>query len=235
MKWLTLSILCLITLGSFAQDFRKDFMEVYANYSTIEHYTQEVSIRSFDKKDASKAIYEDKGKIVKDKSNYYSSLAGQQTIIKGANFLHVNANEKRMTYYYKKNNRDAMMEQYKMLLDSLNPADVRYLGTNNSIKKYLMNSTDQLIAKTELSLDMKQKVIQKIVYYYSTKDEFRSSLYKTMITYKTDLKGQPSSSWFDLDKYIDLKNQKASLKTAYKEYILTQPQGEKLNWDELPK
>ena len=227
--------LCLITLNSIGQDFKTDFMEVYKNYNTIEYYTQEVKISSFDKKEASKAIYEDKGKIVKDKGNYFSSLGGQKTIIKGANFLHVNTDEKRIIYYYKENNNAVMMEQYKMLLDSLNASNVKYLGSSNSVKKYVMNSSEQLITRTELSLDMKQKVIQKIVYYYSMKEEHRSSLYKTIITYKTEQNNKPASSWFDLQKYISLSNNKATLKTAYKEYTLTQPKEEKLNWDELPK
>lgn len=211
-----------MTVSLQAQDFRKDFMTVYQSYATMNHYTQEVDVRSFTANSTTKPTYKATGKIVKSGANYYSTMDGQHTIIKGKQFLHVNTNDKRMLYYQKEQSTNNGMEQYANLLDSMKAADVIYAGASGNIKRYVMRSPEQAITKTELSLDMERRVITKIVYYYK-KAEQQSALYKTVITYQTETKNRPSNTWFDTGKYIRIDKGRASVQTAYNSYRLTQP------------
>ncbi|MGH1337910.1 MAG: hypothetical protein ACRBFS_17445 [Aureispira sp.] len=227
--------LCFIVTISQAQDYKKDFLQVYKNYSTKAYYTQEVRVRSFANEGDKKASYEQQGKIVKGEGMYFSSLGDQTTIVKEGHFLHINKEEKRMLFYYQKEGNNQIAEQYRMLLDSIKETDIEYLGNSNGIKKYLLKSPNQMIATTELSLDMNKNVVARLVYHYQSTEAHQSSFYKTIITYKTDDRNKPTASWFDLEQYIHLNKNRATLKTAYKEYTLTQPQEETKQWKGLPK
>lgn len=204
-----------------AQDFRKDFMAVYQNYATIKWYTQEVKVRSFATKNTTQPTYTQDGKIVKNGANYYSTMGGQHTLIKGKQFLHVNTKDKRMLYYQKEETTNGM-EQYASLLDSMKTGDVTYLGASGDTKRYVLQNADQAIIKTELHLDMQHRLLTKIVYYYKEEKQ-QSALYKTIITYQTNLTNQPSTTWFNLGKYIHVEKGWAVLQPAYQRYRLTQP------------
>lgn len=204
-----------------AQDFRKDFMEVYQNYTTMKYYTQVVNVCSFTTKKATQPTYTQVGKIVKNGANYYSAMDGQHTLIKGKQFLHVNTKDKRMLYYQKEGATTNEMEQYASLLDSMKAGNVTYLGASSNIKRYVLQNADQAIIKAELHLDMKRKLLTKIVYYYKEEKQ-QSALHKTIITYQTDAVNRPSTTWFNLEKYIHLEKGRAVLQPAYQRYKLTQ-------------
>lgn len=220
--WLLLTCCCWTVIVQ-AQDFRQDFMQVYQNYTTLPYYTQKVEVQSFARESSTQPDHQAAGTIVKRGSNYYSSMEGQHTIIKGKQWLHVNIPEKRMLYYeHRPDNHDAMA-QYALLLDSIGAGEVTYLGSKGSIKRYTMNSPDHLIAKTELSLDMKRRVLAQVVYYYRDVKEHQSTLYKTIITYQMDSDTRPSNDWFDLSKYLQFEQQQARPRAPYQQYRLTQP------------
>jgi hypothetical protein len=221
---------------SVGQDLKKDFSRVFNHYNEMVYYTQNVLVSSFQTKESAKAIFEEKGKIVKGENTYYSSMLEQETIVNGSNFLHINEASKQITYYGKvEQDIDLQMKQYLQILDSLDLSTIKYLGIKNNIKTYQISSPNQLIKTTEISINTDQKLLSKIVYYYSSTADYSSSLYKTVIEYEVTSFSKPSSKWFDLKKYVSIKNKKASLNSAYKNYVLLLENEKKMKIDEFPK
>lgn len=236
MKLILILVSLFYTITSVGQDLKKDFSMVFNHYSELPYYSQEVLVSSFQTKESIKAAFEEKGKIVKGKDTYYSSLAGQETIVNGSDFLHINEVSKRITYYGKiEQDVDLQMKQYLQILDSLDLSSIKYLGIENNIKTYQISSPTQLIKTTEISIDTDQKLLSKIVYYYSSTADYTSSLYKTVIEYKVTSFNKPSSTWFDLKKYVSVKNKKASLNAVYKGYELLLENEKKMKMNEFPK
>lgn len=210
---------------SWAQDFRADFMSVYQNYHAMNYYTQEVVIRSFLQKGDTKAAHQDKGKIIKYNDKYFSSLGQQKTIIRGEHFLHVDTGEQQIIYCHTTTNQGTITQHYAILLDSMKTSNVQYIGQKNGLKTYIITSKDHLIAKTELCLDMRQKVIASICYYYAGNKGYKSDFNRTLITYVMDQTTKPTTTWFDMEPYIQIKNNnKAVLQQRYQHYTLVQPQ-----------
>ena len=214
--------ICLwMAIGLQAQDFRKDFQAVYQNYMDLTFYTKVVEVRSFPSKNATQPSYEDRGKIVKYDEWYYSAMAGQQTIFKGEQYLNVNTKDKRMVYHHRAGKGTNWIEQQARWLENIQTVDISYLGASGNIKRYAMKNADRTLHIVEVHLDMKRKVLTKLVYYYKQESQ-QSAFYKTIITYQTDAQRKPSSTWFDLDKYIRLDEDRATVQPAYQGYRLTQ-------------
>lgn len=236
MKYLLMLFFCTGIVFCKAQDFREDFLTVYNNYHNLDYYTQEVIVSSYASKKDKVPIHQQIGKIIKGKGTYYSRLEEQETIVDGKNFLFINHREKRIVYTQdEKVNTEQFAQYYQQGLDSIDSDYITHIKTDGIYKIYQIQNPKDLIKKTDLVLNMKNKMIEEITYYYQSTGEYESTLYKTVIKYNLKNTTKPSLKSFNWKKYVHIKNNRAVLNSEYATFNLTQPKKEKFNWDELPK
>ncbi len=236
MKIIGILLCCLGVSCASAQNFRKDFIEVYNNYKNRSYYTQEVMVASYENKGEKKPIHLEKGKIVKGKEKYYSKFAGQETILDGKQFLFINHTEKRMTYYDEVNlDLNELTQVYQQGLDSVGQDRITYLGSTGIYKTYQIESPKEMIKITEIKLNMKNQMVEQVVYYYQPIGQYKSTIYKTVIDYHLLSEKEPPIDSFNWQKYITVKNNVAVLNKQYKQFNLTQREEREFKWGQLSK
>ncbi|BDS10661.1 hypothetical protein [Aureispira anguillae] len=232
MKLIFLLSCWLLIQPTIAQNFKQDFLEVYNHHKNRDYYTQDVIVSSFEKREDTKPINQEKGKIVKGDQGYYSKFGGQETIVDGKHFLFINHADYRVVYYHDVEiDIDQLTQVYQQGLDSVNKERIHYMSRNGKYKTYQIHSPNEMIKTIEVKLNMEEKLVEQITYYYQGMNAYESTLYKTVINYKIISTKPPSKDWFNWQEYITVKGKKASLNTKYRQFNLTQREEKKINWN----
>lgn len=236
MKWICFLLSFIWGTNLWAQNFKKDFWQVYKHHQDRDYYTQSVRVKAYANKGDTKPIYEEEGKIVKSINGYYSKLSDQETIVDGKHFLFVNHQAKQITYYDELNIDIKKFGQlYQAGLDSIDQETVKYLGAKGGCKVYQINSPDEMIKTTIVHLNMSVNTIEKIIYHYQTVGDNISALYSSIIDYKLLSTKEPSNDWFNWKKYVSVKAEKAILNKDYSSFRLTQYEAKEMDWKDLLK
>jgi hypothetical protein len=203
-----------------AQDLKKDFVAVYNNYNKQASLSMDVEVKSYTKGTNNTTIMS--GKMRKLGKQYYSKFGTDEFIGNEEYALVVNHDLKTITYkksnvFQKERSVDTYVEQLNTWL--LNAETTKLLKTEGTKKTYeiIPKETTDLIKSIEIVLDMKQKVIDKIIYHYN--DNQFVAISKVIINYKNISFKRPESSYFKGTKYLNI-GKKVTLKPKYKNYKL---------------
>jgi hypothetical protein len=231
MKWFLIIVFCGGGIA-YAQDIKQDFLTVYQSYQEKDFYTQEVTMQSFAQKGDRKPAYKMVGKVIKGKDCYYSDMEGKQTIINHNHLVFINEEAKQILY--SDQHKPTVEQNYQQLLDSASVENAKCIKNAGNIKTYQITYPNQAIHTTEITLDMKMKVIKEIIYHYQQNDAYHSTLSKVIITYDFKQTMKPDPKWFDWEQVIKKgKKGVVQLQTAYQGYELIKKENKTLKKADL--
>ncbi|MCH2046100.1 MAG: hypothetical protein MK212_18435 [Saprospiraceae bacterium] len=216
-----LAILCTTLVG--AQDMTKDFSEVYTHYLEMDYYVLDMKAITYHSTQ-DKGTVEASSKLAKRGKWAYSSAEGQKILQKDDVLLMVDEKEKEIRYQKMQGEYPVMnTEQYQEVLKQLEKYPNKFLGKKGNVSSYRIDIEHYAFDRIEIKLDVVQKTLLEVTYYYRQDLELDEPLpYKVSTFYTLNDKEKPSSTWFNTEKYIKINQGKAELTSAYKHYELIQ-------------
>lgn len=219
LKVLNIILLQLMVGFAFSQNSSEDLRKVRDQFLHAKEIGFEVEVYHFKNKD-SKGELLSKGIMRKSGKNYYSSFMGDKMIInKQKGTVIIDEINKEITYFDV--NKEIEKPQQIELPDSLFSL-FKYVGKEGNVKKYEIKSEDikANILRTVLNIDDNYR-LKKVIYYYNKNTEKKNyNAYKLEIHYKNIITTNIRDSYFNINEYIIIKNNKIQLTKHYANFKL---------------
>jgi hypothetical protein len=217
------SIICAIHTCFSQSEMSKNLGKITQAYIDAKEFSADVNVEGYRKKQDLSGIVIGKGLIRKSKENYYSRFKDDEMIVNKKCMLIVD-HEQRNVKYFNSADMHKMPTSFEMpKMDSLIKQNdsVVYKGITDGLEHYVFYKAKATITRTDVYVSQTTHFIKNIVYYYTTsKTEGNYGMYKVVITYENIKLHNVDNSFFSEKKYVDYKNGKPMLQTAYGNYKL---------------
>ncbi len=202
-----------------AQDAVVDFKGVRKNFIEAKQIGFEVEAYHYESKD-------DQGKLISkgimrmSNGNYYSSFNGEKMVInKSKGTVTVDENSKEIRYInpQKKTKEPEMMAFPDSVFNQF-----KFLKKEEGLKKYEYVNKDPLtsIVKTWVYINNNYQLIKIVYFYNKNTNQEAYDAYKVVILYKNIITAGIENSYFNIDQYVIVKNNKPQLNKLYANYKL---------------
>jgi len=221
MKPILIVILWVTTLGwGYAQDAVSDFSNVYKTYEELPNYTLKMHSVQYET-EYKKAGIEFNAIMAKRGDWHYSNAEGQTTIVKSDDVLYIDEEEEKI-FFYKNLSPTASSDQYKTMLEQINPERLTYVGTTEGIKQYSLSDPTYGMLSMDFFISNEKNTLTKVIYFFDQSlDEEGVIPFKVEVSFELNT-ATPSSSLFNMDTYISINGTTVTLKQGYREYELIQ-------------
>jgi len=166
----TLILLLLLPTITLAQDFKSDLEKMYEAYAGLTDLSVTISIKVFENMESTIPIITQNALINKEGEDYLYSF-NEITMLSNKKCMLMINHEQKDIVYRKKDQGDLDNNFYSLVapdFDSIvNKCDmIRYLGSENGNKHYLIRSDKNIIRNTHLFLNDQSGLISKLIYEY---------------------------------------------------------------------
>jgi hypothetical protein len=208
----------------YGQNFKDDMQVVQTELSNVKSFHTEMKISVYQNYQSNQPMLVKQSVIDKKGDSYHYKIDNMEYIKNEHSAILIDNNDKSITLNKTKVDH-FIMKQFDVLslnMDSvLKSVDsVAFISNKNGVSLYRLYTAKNLIIKTDIWIDVNQKSIKKMVYYYDTKKTPSNN--KVILEFEnTILNPELNAANFDEKKYIKRYKNKYVLKKEFKNYSLS--------------
>lgn len=203
-----------------AQDFKADMEKMYQVYKNLTNFSLKVDIRVYEASLKSTPVMVRKASICKQNHNFLITLDKLTMLNTDSLGLIIDTEEKTITCNPPGSGNPQPALAVTGLDSLLKRVDsVKYIGTGNSLKHYIVYTGNKVIKQTDLYFSSADNRIVKIIYDYNY--DLMKQYTKVLIEYSA-FNSAPlfPANYFSLSKYIVYEKNKIKPASNYQQYEL---------------
>jgi hypothetical protein len=168
-----IAIFCLLqSICSNAQNFRDDYKKMQDAYASLDRFSCDLKIKTFEHAADSKASAVMSAALRKQGDNYSYFLGRMKMIMNDDCLLFIDEAARQMTYTIRNKKKEAAAPQMPAFaIDTLikKSDSVICKGLENGKKHYIAYSSKGLILSTELFINTETNLLENVIYHYDAK------------------------------------------------------------------